>query len=369
LPELSILTKPGAEKIVAEHIAKSRAAAGAAAQFDNPATLRGSTPHFRVYYDPALGTNGIPLADDVIATCERDYSTLQSWFGGLTPPGLPFQIVITPLDSSGNGSGGAYHWGCAATTLYCDAKWVSALDPEYTRLLVIAEEAEVFEAAQSKGWNCGANNGEGLSRVLAEELHPAGIVPWMISSTAWLDSPDRPDYIDNTDPTDQNYISTGCAVLFLYYLRYQLGFTWSEIVQAAGGTLEETYRTLTHTTGGYANITKLLQSFYPPGKPSGLKTDNPFPLGESVRFPISGIQFRGTIGGSTTQTWFTYNWPELWRVVWTVVPTSVGTAPQIHWNVQVQKSPGAALTYFISVTNLTPNPVDVEGRYVILGAA
>ncbi len=365
MPEMQIFTRPGGEETLSEAVAKSKAALGVGTAFDYPAILRGTTTHFQVYYDPALGTNGTQAADAVLATCEQDYATLQSWFGGITPPGLPIQVVIAPLDPSGNGGGGAYHYGCSAVTLYCDAKWVPVLDVEYTRLLVIAEEVEVFEAAQGRGWNCAASNGEGLSRVLAEQLHPGGIIPWMYSAPTWLNSPTRPDYISVTDPTDRNYVSTGCAVLFLYYLRYQLDFTWGEIVQAAGTTLQQTYQNLTGETGAYATFTRFLQSFYPIGRPSGLTTDNPFPLGLPTRFPICGVQFTGTVGAHSTHTWFTWGWPALWRVEWLVVPTNIG--PQIECNVQVQKS-GAGLTYFIVITNLSPNPVDIEGRYIILCA-
>jgi len=38
--------------------------------------------------------------------------------------------------------------------------------------LAVAEAVEVFEAIQNRGWNCGASNGEGLSRVLAQVLYP-----------------------------------------------------------------------------------------------------------------------------------------------------------------------------------------------------
>jgi hypothetical protein len=217
------------------------------------------------------------------STCEADYSTLQSYFGGITPAGLPIQVVVAPLDASGNGGGGAYHATCASVTLYCDVKWLPALNTDYTRLLVIAEEVEVFQAAQGTGWNCGANNGEGLSRVLAEVMYPNGIISWMYSAPTWLDSPTRPDYITITDHTDRNYVSTGCSVLFLYYLHVQLGFSWAQIVQSSGSTLEATYQTLTGKTGAYSTFTSFLQTFYPIGTPSGLTTDDPFPLGKHIK--------------------------------------------------------------------------------------
>ena len=62
---------------------------------------RGSTDHFVVSYDPALGQDGVTLADAILARCESDYSTLQGYFGGVTPPDLPFRVQVTTDDSGG----------------------------------------------------------------------------------------------------------------------------------------------------------------------------------------------------------------------------------------------------------------------------
>src|SRR5215472_10896136 len=118
--------------------------------FDYPATLRGSTANFNVYYDPGLGAGGATIADAVLASCENDFSTLQNYFAGITPPGLPFNIIIAA------GIGGAYHYGCGAVDLYCDADTSVNPDVDHTRMLVVAEEVEVFSAAQGAGWDCGA---------------------------------------------------------------------------------------------------------------------------------------------------------------------------------------------------------------------
>jgi hypothetical protein len=241
------------------------------AGFDYPATLRGSTVHFKVYYDPALGANGPTIADAVLASCEGEYNRLQGYFGGLTPPGLPFNIIVAP------GVGGAYHYSCSATDLYCDGDTSPTPDVNHTRMLVVAEEVEVFSAAQGAGWNCGASNGEGLSRVLATEMYPAEL-DGFTSAAVWLDTPGRPNFVDTNDPTDRNYVSIGCSVLFLNYLRYQLKFTWNEIVEAAASTLGQTYTKLTGATDGFAQFSALLQAHFPAGHPSGLTNDNPFPL-------------------------------------------------------------------------------------------
>lgn len=81
-----------------------------------------------------------------------------------------------------------------------------------------------------------------------------------------------------------------------------------------------------------------------------------------------GVQFTGTIPANQTQRWFTFNWPAHWHVVWTVVPTSPQPGgPQIEWKVQVERASDQYITYWISITNLTPVPVNIEARFAVLG--
>lgn len=255
MPSGSVFVLP-----LADHPGRSAAAA---------LTDAGSTANFHVYYDPALGADGRALAEAVLATAEQDYGSLQGWFGGITPNGLPFVVNILP------GSGGASHDSCSATTLNCDA--FSGTNGDLVRMLVGAEAAEVFMAQQGKGWDCGGSNGEGLSRILATELYPAQL-DGFASASAWLNSGQRPDFVTSTDPTDRNYVSIGCAVLFINYLRFQLGHGLSAIVQAGGATLEETYVSLTGGANGFAPFAALLEQQFPPGTPVTLANDNPFPI-------------------------------------------------------------------------------------------
>jgi hypothetical protein len=82
----------------------------------------------------------------------------------------------------------------------------------------------------------------------------------------------------------------------------------------------------------------------------------------------TGVQFTGTVAANSTQRWFTFNWPAHWHVYWTVVPTTPRPgAPQVQWKVQVERASDAFVTYWISVTNLTPVPVGIEGRFAVLG--
>jgi hypothetical protein len=245
------------------------AAAGAMLVGDTPG---GSTANFQVNYDSALGSDGPTIANSILAVCEADYFTLRGYFNMITPGSLPFQIHIT------TGSNGASHATCAATSMNIGAHSAPGVDIPFMRQLVIAEEDEVFEAAFGHGWDCGASNGEGLSRVLANAMYPGAEPSNFISSNSWLNAPGRPDFITVTDPTDQNYTSIGCSVLFLNWLRYQLHFSWSEIILAGASTLSGTYRNLTGGTDALAVFKGFMQLHFPEGTPTALTTDNPFPL-------------------------------------------------------------------------------------------
>lgn len=233
-----------------------------------------STAHFKVSVDPGLGAAGSNIADQLLSTCEQDFLTLQGYFGGITPGALPFHLIVT------SGSDGASHASCDATELSIGAN--SGPVP-FMRSLVIAEEDEVFEANFGHGWDCGASNGEGLSRVLANDMVPGVEPEGFVSPPVWLDGPPqggvlREDWITKTDPTDTNYFSIGCSVLFLNWLRFQLNFPWMQVIAAGAPTLAETYKNLTGKSDAFATFKAVVDNAFPPGQPSNLKTDNPFPL-------------------------------------------------------------------------------------------
>jgi len=82
----------------------------------------------------------------------------------------------------------------------------------------------------------------------------------------------------------------------------------------------------------------------------------------------TGVQFTGSVQANQTRRWFTFNWPAHWHVIWTVVPTSSRPGgPQIGWRVEVERASDAFITYWISITNVTPVPVNVEARFAVLG--
>ena len=262
--------RTGAEKPVPQHhvLVKPGESLDAAAIVGlGPYTKRGSTTNFDVYYDNSLGTTGQNLADAVLANCEWDLFELRGWFGGVAAG--RFSVYIDP------GSFGAYHANCAATELHLAA--FSGTDGALENMLNVAEADEVMMANQGAGWNCGASAGEGLSRVLATQRYPSSL-DGFASAASWLNS-NRPDWVTQTEGTDRNYVSIGCATLFLNYLRYQLHFSLVRIVEAGGATLQQTYQKLTGSPDAFGPFAALVQRHLPAGTPVTLTgTDNVFPL-------------------------------------------------------------------------------------------
>ncbi|WP_402469694.1 hypothetical protein [Isoptericola aurantiacus] len=80
-----------------------------------------------------------------------------------------------------------------------------------------------------------------------------------------------------------------------------------------------------------------------------------------------GKQFDGTLGPGQTRRWFTFNWPQQWHVVWYVMPTTRRPgAPEVQWDVAVERASADRVTYWITVKNLTGASVNFEGRYAVL---
>jgi hypothetical protein len=166
------------------------------------------------------------------------------------PPGVPFTVYVRP------NVGGAYHCGCAATTFFVDDQAQLSVGAN------AAEMVEVFEAAINNGWDCGATNGEALSRALAMVQHP-GLGSLMANTENDLWSNGAQDCISANIVDDRDPNGNGCGLLFLYYLHDSLGQGWEAIAQASGQALGETYAALTGdlAANAYASFIQALQGF------------------------------------------------------------------------------------------------------------
>lgn len=237
---------------------------------DYPASLVGSTANVDVYLADELIPGAEDLGRAVLSGVEADYQALSDAWGGVSVA-RP-SVIIAPLSSGNDGSGGAYHYGCDGVELYADADLAD--DGATTLALFVAELSEVFQAAAGTGWDCGGSNGEGLSRCQAEVAHPYSLDGYS-TVAAWLDG-DRPDWVNNTDPTDGSAESTGCAVLFLFWVNVVKSKSWAEICAAGAPTLAGTYSALGLGNDAFGDFSADCEARWPKGQPSNVTVDNPW---------------------------------------------------------------------------------------------
>jgi len=110
-----------------------------------------------------------------------------------------------------------------------------------------------------------------------------------------------------------------------------------------------------------------------PGRPRAQRVGNRPNLRQLIASALQqrewlGVQFTGTLPANATRRWFTHSWPEHLHVLWNVVPLSPRAgAPQIDFNVRVERASDRFITYWIDISNLTNAEVQIEARYAVLG--
>jgi hypothetical protein len=81
----------------------------------------------------------------------------------------------------------------------------------------------------------------------------------------------------------------------------------------------------------------------------------------------TGVQWTGTLPAGASNRWFTFNWPANWQVVWTMMPTTPKPgAPELDWDVAVERADATHVTYWITVKNEATIPISFEGRFAVL---
>jgi hypothetical protein len=218
-----------------------------------------------VFSDGTAG--GDAAAQAMLASCENDYKAIREWFGGLTPPNLPFYVYADP------NAGGAYHMTCPGTDIHVLS------DPDLAPGFLTAEVVEVFEAAIDNGWDCGYTNGEALSRVLAFERHPGIAANFNDTEQDWWAQGHR-DFVNDNSAGDTDAVANGCGDLFLYYLHSQLTFSWDAICRAGGKTLGACYEALTRYPArqGFSDFVAALKRVEKEGRLVLPTSGNPFPI-------------------------------------------------------------------------------------------
>jgi hypothetical protein len=267
-PNHRIKATPTGKKSV--NINRDRAAAPAWPSYKGTAQVVGTSPSGRVtvYVDPTLGQPGLQNAQDLLNDADRVVSANDAIFG---TTGGPVSVVVFALGNATDGTGGADHMGCDYTTgaaIEVDASFSNS-----ARVSALFE-AELSECSMN-GNLCGLSTGEALSRWCAAIISNNALSDFA-TAPQWAQD-GKPDFVDKTDPTDQNADSTGCGMAFLSWLM-SLSYSLDKIAPAMvalgdAGTLAQLYANLTPdtTANAWPKFQSAIQAL-----PNGVTSDNPF---------------------------------------------------------------------------------------------
>ena len=248
--------------------------------FMGTATLVGtSSSGVTVYVDQSLGQQGMDNAQSLLSSADTIVSQNNTIFA---IHGGPVDVVIYAIGGATDGTGGADHGGCDFTTgnaIEVDASYGS---PERVNALF---EAELSECAMN-GNLCGYSTGEALSRWCAAVVSSNALSDFA-TAPAWAQA-GMPDWVDQTEQTDQDAVSTGCGMAFISWLLSQ-GHHLPQIAQAVvglgdSGTLAGLYAQLTGdaATNAWSKFQGAVQAL-----PGGVTNDDPF-NGFSQAMAVSG---------------------------------------------------------------------------------
>jgi hypothetical protein len=221
-----------------------------------------------LFVDPSLGAAGLQNAQDLVNDADRVVTANDALFSSV---GGPVSVILFALGGATDGTGGADHMGCDYQT--GAAIEVCASFGNSARVSALFE-AELSEC--SMGGNlCGVSTGEALSRWCAAVIGNNALADFATAPTWYQDG--VPDYVNQTDPTDQNAGSTGCGMAFISWLMIQ-GRGLDQIAQnmvtlGDSGTLAQLYANLTSDAPGNAwpAFQTAVQNL-----PNGVTSDDPF---------------------------------------------------------------------------------------------
>lgn len=230
----------------------------------------GTSPSGRVtvYVDPSLGDPGLQNAQDLVNDADRVVTANDGIFG---TTGGPVSVILFALGGATDGTGGADHLGCDyinGAAIEVDVSFGNS-----TRVSALFE-AELSECSMN-GNLCGESTGEALSRWCAAFTSNNALSDFATAPQWFNDG--MPDFVDQTDNTDQNADSTGCGMAFISWLISQ-GHSLSQIAPAMvnlgdGGTFAEAYGNLTSDdpANAWPNFQNAINSL-----PNGVTNDDPF---------------------------------------------------------------------------------------------
>lgn len=231
-----------------------------------------------VWVDPSLGSQGLANAQALLQDAPRVVAGNATLFAAKPQK---VNVIVFALGGATDGTGGADHMSCDYSS-GADIE-VCASFGQNMRVSALFE-AELSEC--NMGGNlCGVSTGEALSRWCAMVLSGNALADFAAAPTWAQDG--YPNWVDQTNPTDQDYDSIGCGMAFLSWLQKTgHGFTLAQIAQAMvalgdSGTLAGLYAKLTGFSGSpWAAFRAAVQSLH-----GGVTSDDPFGAGTSPPVP------------------------------------------------------------------------------------
>ncbi len=257
--------------------------------------LVGTSPSGRVtvYVDPSLGARALQNAQDLLGDADRIVTGNDNIFG---TAGGNVSVIVFALGGATDGTGGADHMGCdyvngnaiEADASYGNSSRVSALF-----------EAELSECSMN-GNLCGESTGEALSRWCAAIISNNALADFA-TAPAWAQD-GMPNYVDQTDNTDQGADSTGCGMAFISWLM-SIGYSLNKIAPKMvtlgdSGTFAQLYANLTSdsASNAWSKFQSAIQAL-----PNGVTSDDPFNAFTAAALPAA-IPAQLAPGTAQTQT-------------------------------------------------------------------
>jgi hypothetical protein len=238
--------------------------------YQGTSQLVGTSPSGRVtiYVDPSLGQRALQNAQDLLNDSDRIVTANDGIFG---TTGGPVSAIVFALGGATDGTGGADHMGCDYST--GNAIEVDAAYGHSSRVSALFE-AELSECSMN-GNVCGESTGEALSRWCAAVISNNALADFA-TAPGWAQH-GMPNYVDQTDPTDQGADSTGCGMAFISWLM-SMGYGLNQIAPQMGGlgdggTFAQLYEKLTSdsSSNAWSKFQSAIQAL-----PNGVTSDDPF---------------------------------------------------------------------------------------------
>ena len=349
--------------------------------------IAAQTQHFIVRFDNSIGLAAPAVANAVRNICEVDLSKLTvfmpSHSGGLADPFLhprliDVQIVNNTLTGPGFG-GGMNNGYSPGRVSVIQINPFSALNTQitddYAGFVFVAEMSELLMSFY--GWDAGFTKAKRcraswrkrsipprrpISSIFGSAGHGRG--PIRLAETSRQSTP-------CSGAATFELIAFGCGMIFIYFLRYQLNFSYDQICGAGGTLLSDRYRNLTGATDDpAARVRKLLDDHFGTLK-INLVGNNPFPLldgADRKAFLAFGkdsvTRFRlHESGHASIQPFITcpvgdYPYTEFGSfVTQSIIATTLGIGvPVFTWRINGKLLSGSSTGETVSVTVDVPDP-------------